>query len=209
MYYASSFNLTAANSILNYHALFSPLYSLSFSWCPLSLCFTLSHPVSVNLIHPHSYSDFLPSLAGLPPSCPPFPYVPLPITPFPPWNTELHRALAVCRAELLSGLHLQRGCKHLARRIPLISSPLPARSSRGTFQSARQILHIPSPSSNSFFPTQHTHPSPFFRTSGAPQGIPLNPFPPVCQPSPLLRHSSNNFYTFDDGSWLLFSAKAA
>lgn len=48
-------------------------------------------------------------------------------------------------AELLARSHLQWGCKHLARRIPLISPLLPARSSRGTFQSFHQsfifLLH--------------------------------------------------------------------
>lgn len=48
-------------------------------------------------------------------------------------------------AELLARPHLQRGCKHLAGRIPLISPVLPARSNRGTFQSFRQsfifLLH--------------------------------------------------------------------
>lgn len=91
--------LTSANCILNYPVWFTPFHLLSFSGCPLSLRFPLSHSVSVNLIYPSLVWLFPPSLAGLPPSCPPSPSVLQSLHLFSPWNgavscTELW--LSVC-----------------------------------------------------------------------------------------------------------------
>lgn len=38
-----------------------------------------------------------------------------------------------------------------------------------------------------------------------PQGISLNPLPPICQPALLLRYSSKKFYSFGDSSCFLLS----
>lgn len=153
MDYASSVYSFNLHSLLP--VCFSPLYLLSISWCPLSLRFTLSHPVSVNLIYlllTLTLSVFF--LRWLGPSCPPSAphFLRLFTLKTALWATHSFGSLSThggcidspISAEMLAGLDTA-GWKHLARGIPLISPLLHARSSRGTFQSFRQsftfLLH--------------------------------------------------------------------
>lgn len=117
MDYASSVYSFNLHSLLP--VCFSPLYLLSISWCPLSLRFTLSHPVSVNLIYlllTLTLSVFF--LRWLGPSCPPSAphFLRLFTLKTALWATHSFGSLSThggcidspISAEMLAGLDLQR-----------------------------------------------------------------------------------------------------